>query len=132
MATGTGVIGYQNATDIVLDMATSVAAGATETFSIKVTRAFKVVGVTCIAEATAAGSSVEVRKGATVIVTGLAMITANAVTGAATLVTTALDFAVGDTLNIAVTSGAGVNAQGVIIIRTEPLALGDATTIAAV
>ena len=128
----TATVGYQNATDIVFDMATAVPAGATETFSIKVTRAFKVVGISCIAEATAAGSSVEVRKGATVIVTGLAMVTANAVTGAATLVTTALDFAVGDTLNVAVTSGAGVTAQGVIIVRTEPLALGDAALLTAV
>lgn len=128
----TATVGYQNATDIVIDMASTVAAGATETFSITATRAFKVVGVACIAEATAAGSSVEVRKGATVIVTGLAMVTANAVTGASTLVTTALDFAVGDVLNVAVTSGAGVNAQGVIIVRTEPLALGDAKTVTAV
>lgn len=128
----TATVGYQNATDIVFDMATAVPAGATETFSIKATRAFKVVGISCIAETTAALSTVEVRKGATVIVTGLAMVTANAVTGAATLVATALDFAVGDTLNVAVTSGAGVTAQGVIIVRTEPLALGDAAIITAV
>ena len=125
-------VGYQNVTDIVLDMSSTVAAGATETFSIKVTRGFKVVGLTCIAEATAAGSSVEIRKGASVIVTGLAMVTANAVTNAATLAVANIDFATGDTLNVAVTSGAGVNAQGVIIVRTEPLPLGDATTVVAV
>jgi hypothetical protein len=128
----TANIGYQNATDIVIDMASTVAAGATETFSIVATRAFKVVGVSCIAEATAAGSSVEVRKGATVIITGLAMVTANAVTNAATLVATALDFAVGDTLNVAVTSGAGVTAQGVIIVRTEPTPTGDSKVVTAV
>jgi hypothetical protein len=127
----TANVGYQNATDIVFDMVSAVPAATTETFSIKATRACKVVGISCIAEATAAGSSVEVRKGATVIVTGLAMVTANAVTRAATLVTTALDFAVGDTLNVAVTSGAGVTAQGVIIVRTEPLALGDAKVVTA-
>jgi hypothetical protein len=127
----TANIGYQNATDIVIDMASAVPAATTETFAVTATRAFKVVGISCIAEATAAGSSVEVRKGATVIVTGLAMITANAVTRAATLVTTALDFAVGDTLNVAVTSGAGVTAQGVIIVLTEPLALGDAKVVTA-
>jgi hypothetical protein len=127
----TANIGYQNATDIVIDMATAVPAATTETFAVTATRAFKVVGISCIAEATAAGSSVEVRKGATVIVTGLAMVTANAVTRAATLVTTALDFAVGDTLNVAVTSGAGVTAQGVIIVLTEPLALGDAKVVTA-
>jgi hypothetical protein len=128
----TGIIGYQNATDIVLDMATTVAAGATETFSIVVTRAFRVVGVTCIAEATAAASTVEVRKGASVISTGIAMVTANAVTNASSVASAVAAFAVGDTLNIAVTSGAGVNAQGIIIVRTEPLVLGDATAVTAV
>ena len=128
----TGIVGYQNATDIVLDMASTVAAGATETFSIVVTRAFRVVGVTCIAETTAAGSTVEVRKGASVISTGIAMVTANAVTNASSVVSAVAAFAVGDTLNIAVTSGAGVNAQGIIIVRTEPLALGDATAVTAV
>lgn len=128
----TANIGYQNATDIVIDMATNVPDGATETFAISATRAFKVVGVSCIAEVTAAGSSVEVRKGGTVIITGLAMVTANTVTGAGTLVATALDFAVGDTLNVAVTSGAGVTARGVIIIRTEPTPTGDSKVVTAV
>ncbi len=128
----TGIVGYQNATDIVLDMSSTVAAGATETFSIVVTRAFRVVGVTCIAETTAAASTVEVRKGGSVISTGIAMVTANAVTNASSVASAVAAFAVGDTLNIAVTSGAGVNAQGIIIVRTEPLVLGDATAVTAV
>ena len=128
----TGIVGYQNATDIVLDMASTVAAGATETFSIVVTRAFRVVGVTCIAEATAAASTVEVRKGASVISTGIALAAQNTVANASSVVSAVAAFAVGDTLNIAVTSGAGVNAQGIIIVRTEPLALGDATAVTAV
>lgn len=125
-------VGYQNTTDIVIDMSSAVPAGATETFAITVTRGLKVIGVTCIGEATAAASTVEVRKGASVIITGLAMVTANAVTDAATLATANINFATGDVLNVAVTSGAGVTAQGTIIVRTAPLALGDATTVTAV
>jgi hypothetical protein len=128
----TGTIGYQNATDIVLDMASAVPAGATETFSVVVTRGFRVVGVTCIAEATAAASTVEVRKGASVISTGIAMVTANAITNATSVDNAFSTFAAGNTLNIAVTSGAGVQAQGLIIVRTEPLPLGDATAVTAV
>ena len=125
-------VGYQNTTDIVIDMSSGVPAATTETFAITVTRGLKVIGVTCIGEATAAASSVEVRKGASVIVTGVAMVTANAVTNAATLATANIDFAKGDVLNVAVTSGAGVTAQGTIIVRTATLALGDATTVTAV
>jgi hypothetical protein len=121
--------GYQNTTDIVIDMSSAVPAATTETFSITVTRGFKVIGVTCIAEATAAASSVEVRKGAASIVSGVAMVTANAVTSASTLATANIDFSTGNVLNVLVTSGAGVTAQGTIIIRTVPLALGDATAI---
>jgi len=121
--------GYQNTTDIVIDMSSAVPAATTETFSITVTRGFKVIGVTCIAEATAAASSIEVRKGASSIVSGLAMVTANAVTNAATLNSANIDFSTGNVLNVLVTSGAGVTAQGTIIIRTVPLALGDATAI---
>jgi hypothetical protein len=124
--------GYQNTTDIVIDMSTAVPAGTTETFSITVTRGFKVTGVTCIAETTAAASSVEVRKGAAVIITALAMVTANAVTNAATLAVANVDFSTGNVLNVAVTSGGGVTAQGTIIVRTAPLALGDAVTVTAV
>jgi hypothetical protein len=124
--------GYQNTTDIVIDMSTAVPAGTTETFSITVTRGFKVIGVTCIAETTAAASSVEVRKGAAVIITALAMVTANAVTNAATLDVANVDFSTGNVLNVAVTSGGGVTARGTIIVRTAPLALGDAVTVTAV
>jgi hypothetical protein len=125
-------VGYQNTTDIVIDMSSGVPAATTETFAITVTRGFKVTGVTCIGEATAAASSVEVKKGASSIVSGLAMVTANAVTNAATLATANINFAPGDVLNVLVTSGAGVTAQGTIIVRTAPLALGDATTVTAV
>ena len=128
----TATVGYQNTTDIVIDMSSAVPAGTTETFSITVTRGFKVIGVTCIAESTAAASSVEVRKGAAVIVTALAMVTANAVTNAATLATANIDFSTGNVLNVAVTSGALVTAQGTIIVRTAPLALGDATAVVGV
>jgi hypothetical protein len=60
------------------------------------------------------------------------MVTANAVTNAATLAVANVDFSTGNVLNVAVTSGGGVTAQGTIIVRTAPLALGDAVTVTAV
>lgn len=121
----TAVVGYQNTTDIVLDM-TALASGTPDVFDIKVTRAFLVTGVTVIATATQAGGTATVGKGAAAITAALACDTLNAVVSAATLDVANTTFAVGDTLRITVTTN---GAKGTIIVRTAPLLLGDATVI---
>ena len=121
----TAVVGYQNTTDIVLDM-TAVASGTPDVFDIKVTRAFLVTGVTVIATATQAGGTATVSKSAAAITAALACDTLNAVVNAATLDVANTTFAVGDTLRISVATN---GAKGTIIVRTAPLLLGDATVI---
>lgn len=121
----TATVGYQNTTDIVLDM-TAVASGTPDVFDIKVTRDFLVTGVTVIAKATQAGGTVTVGKAGAAITTALACDTANAVVNAATLDVANTTFAIGNTLRITVTTN---GAQGTVIVRTAPLALGDATTV---
>lgn len=121
-------VGYQNTTDIVFDM-TSSTAGASEQFNIAVTRAFVVTGVTVICEATQAGGTVTVGKGASAITAALACDTANAVVMAATLAVANSTFAVGDQLRVTV---ATAGTRGTVVVRTAPLALGDASTVAAV
>ena len=119
--------GYQNTTDIVIDM-TSSTVNASEQFNIVVTRAFVVTGVTVIAEATQAGGTVTVGKGASAITAALACDTANAVVNAATLAVANSTFAVGDTLRATI---ATAGTRGTIVVRTAPLALGDAATVVA-
>lgn len=119
--------GYQNTTDIVIDM-TSSTTNASEVFNIVVTRAFVVTGVTVIAEATQAGGTVTVGKSGSAITAALACDTANAVVNAATLAVANSTFAVGDTLRATI---ATAGTRGTIIVRTAPLALGDAATITA-
>lgn len=119
--------GYQNTTDIVIDM-TSSTTNASEQFNIVVTRAFVVTGVTVICEATQAGGTVTVGKGASAITAALACDTANAVVNAATLAVANSTFAVGDTLRATI---ATAGTRGTIIVRTAPLALGDAATVVA-
>lgn len=119
--------GYQNTTDIVIDM-TSSTTNASEQFNIVVTRAFVVTGVTVICEATQAGGTVTVGKGASAITAALACDTANAVVNAATLAVANSTFAVGDTLRATI---ATAGTRGTIVVRTAPLALGDAATVVA-
>lgn len=119
--------GYQNTTDIVIDM-TSNTTNASEQFNIVVTRAFVVTGVTVIAKVTQAGGTVTVGKGASAITAALGCDTANAVTNAATLAVANNTFAVGDTLRATI---ATAGTRGTIIVRTEPLTLGDAATVVA-
>lgn len=121
----TATVGYQNTTDIVLDM-TSVASGTPDVFDIVVTRAFLVIGVSVICTATVVGGTVTVGKGASAITSALACDTANAVVNAATLDIANTVFAVGNTLRISVATN---GAKGTVIVRTAPLALGDATTV---
>jgi hypothetical protein len=120
-------VGYQNTTDIVFDM-TSDTANASEQFNVVVTRAFVVIGVTVICEKTQAGGTVTVGKGASAITAALACDTANAVVNAATLAVANSTFAVGDTLRATI---ATAGSRGTIVVRTAPLALGDATTVVA-
>lgn len=119
--------GYQNTTDIVIDM-TSNTTNASEQFNIVVTRAFVVTGVTVIAKVTQAGGTVTVGKGASAITAALGCDTQNAVTNAATLTVANTVFAVGDTLRATI---ATAGTRGTIIVRTEPLTLGDAATVVA-
>jgi hypothetical protein len=121
----TAVVGYQNTTDIVLDM-TALASGTPDVFDIKVTRAFLVTGVTVIATATQVGGTVTVGKSAAAITSALACDTLNGVVNAATLDIVNTTFAVGDTLRITVTTN---GTKGTVIVRTAPLLLGDATVI---
>lgn len=121
----TATVGYQNTTDIVLDM-TSAVTGTPDVYDIVVTRAFLITGVTVIAKATQAGGTATVGKAGSAITAALACDTLNAVTNAATLDVAFTSFAVGDTLRISVATN---NAQGTIIVRTAPLALGDAKTV---
>ena len=121
----TATVGYQNTTDIVLDM-TAVASGTPDVFDITVTRAFLVTGVSVIAKATQAGGTATVGKGGAAITAALACDTLNAVVNAATLDIANTTFAVGDTLRISIATN---GAQGTIIVRTAPLALGDAKTV---
>ena len=123
----TGVVGPQGRVDIVLDMTTATVA-ASETFSIRVTRAFRVVGVTVLCEATIANGAVEVFKGASTVTGGtVPCAVLNAVSNGG-IVTSAATFAVGDTLNITVTAPAG-GVQGIVIVRTVPLPLANQSTI---
>lgn len=121
----TATVGYQNTTDIVLDM-TAVASGTPDVYNIVVTRAFVVIGVSVICTATQVGGTVTVGKSASAITGALACDTLNAVTNAATLAVTNTVFAVGDTLRITVTTD---GAKGTVVVRTAPLALGDAVTV---
>lgn len=124
----TATVGYQNTTDIVLDM-TAVASGTPDVFDIKVTRAFLVTGITVIATATQAGGNVTVGKGGSLIsldAGGIACATVNTATQAILLDVANTTFAVGDTLRITVTTN---GAKGTVIVRTAPLSLGDATVI---
>jgi hypothetical protein len=95
-------------------------------FDIVVTRAFLVTGVTVIAKATQAGGTATVGKAGAAITAALACDTANAVVNAATLDIANTTFAVGDTLRISIATN---GAQGTVIVRTAPLALGNATVI---
>lgn len=124
----TATVGYQNTTDIVLDM-TSPVTGTPDVYDIVVTRAFLVTGVTVIAKANQAGGAVTVSKGANLITTdagGIACAAINTSTSAILLDVAFTTFAVGDTLRISVATN---NAQGTIIVRTAPIALGDAKTV---
>lgn len=121
----TATVGYQNTTDIVLDM-TAVASGTPDVYNIVVTRAFQVIGVAVICTATVVGGTVTVGKSASAITAALACDTVNAVTNAATLAIANTVFAVGDTLRITVTTD---GAKATVIVRTAPLALGDAVTV---
>lgn len=121
----TATVGYQNTTDIVLDM-TAVASGTPDVFDIAVTRAFIVTGVTVIATATQALGTITVGKGAAAITAALACDTLNAVTNATTLDIANTVFAIGNTLRITATTN---GTKGTVIVRTAPLALGDAVTV---
>lgn len=124
MAT-TATVGYQNTTDVILDM-NDVVAGGTDVYNIIVTRDFLVTGVTVIATATQAGGTITVGKGANAIVSGLACAAANDVVQAASLDIGHTAFSKGDTLRITATTN---GARGTVIVRTAPLALGSARTI---
>jgi hypothetical protein len=121
-------VGYQNTTDIVFDM-TSSTVGASEVFNVTVTRAFVVTGVTVICEATQAGGTVTVGKAGAAITGALVCATANDVVQATTLAVANSTFAVGDQLRVTV---ATAGSRGTVVVRTAPLALGDASTVAAV
>jgi hypothetical protein len=123
-------VGYQNRTDIVFDM-TSDATAAVETFSIRVTRAFRVVGVTVIAKQASAGSTVDVKKGAATVAAGVVCAVANAVATETSLASGAdAVFAVGDTMNV-ILNVPGVGARGTIIVETVPAPFGDQTAVSA-
>lgn len=121
----TATVGYQNTTDIVLDM-TALASGTPDVFDIVVTRAFQVTGVTVICTAAQVGGTVTVGKAANAITGALACAVLDAVTVATTLDVTYTTFAIGDTLRISVATD---GAKGTVVVRTAPLALGDAVTI---
>ena len=120
-------VGYQNTTDVVFDMTTDTT-NASEQFNIVVTRAFVVTGVTVICEKTQAGGTVTVGKAGAAITGALVCDTANAVVNAATLAVANSTFAVGDTLRATI---ATAGTRGTIVVRTAPLPLGDAATVAA-
>ena len=123
-------VGYQTRTDIVFDM-TSDATAAVETFSIVVTRAFRVIGVTVISKNTSAGATVDVKKGAATVAAAVPCAAANAVTTETSLASgTDAVFAVGDTLNV-VLNVPGAGARGTIIIETAPAPFGDQTALTA-
>jgi hypothetical protein len=123
-------VGYQNRTDIVFDMTTDAVA-AVETFSRTVTRAFRVVGVTVIAKVNSAGSTVDVKKGASTIAAAVPCAVANAVSAENSLASDATAvFAVGDTLNVSI-NVPGVGARGTIIVETVPVLFGNQTVVTA-
>ena len=123
-------VGYQTRTDIVFDM-TSDATAAVETFSIVVTRAFRVIGVTVISKNTSAGATVDVKKGAATVAAAVPCAAANAVTTETSLASgTDAVFAVGDTLNV-VLNVPGAGARGTIIVETAPAPFGDQTALTA-
>lgn len=128
MAAGANV-GYQTRTDVVFDM-TSDATAAVETFSIPVTRAFRVTGVRVIAKQASAGATVDVKKGAATIASGIACAVANAVSNATTIAVASNDFAVGDTLNV-VLNVPGAGARGTIIVQMDPTPFGDQVAVSA-
>jgi len=110
---------------------TSDATAAVETFSIRVTRAFRVVGVTVIAKQASAGSTVDVKKGAATVAAGVVCAVANAVATETSLASGAdAVFAVGDTMNV-ILNVPGVGARGTIIVETVPAPFGDQTAVSA-
>ena len=129
MAAGANV-GYQTRTDIVFDM-TSDATAAVETFSIRVTRAFRVIGVTVIAKQNSAGATVDVKKGAATVAAAVPCAVVNAVSTENSLASnTDAVFAVGDTLNV-ILNVPGAGARGTIIVETAPAPFGDQVAVSA-
>lgn len=123
----TAAAGFQNATDIIIDMNT-LTTNALETFSFTTTRSGKITDITVIAKADQAGGSIEVRNGGNVVATGLACVTNKTITRATSIDTAFQAFASGAVITVRV-STAGT--QGLIIIHTEPTQYANQTTLTA-
>ena len=126
----TAAYGPQGRVDIVFDMATATTA-ASETLSIKVTRAFRVVGVRVICETAAVNGLIDVLKGASSVTGTIPCATLNAVADGGVVDNTVSTFAVGDVLNITATApGAGV--RGIVIVQTVPVPFANQATVTGV
>ena len=120
----TATTGPQGRIDIVFDL-NSATVGAGETFSLVVSRAFTVTGITGISKATNANTTATVsRAGAAIGVVALTPL--NAVSEAPTLNGANVTFAVGDTLRVVVNSAGGF---GTVVVQTAPRPLADQTTL---
>lgn len=123
----TAITGPQGRVDIVFDMLTSTTA-ASETFSIVVTRAFRVTGVSVICKASVVNGAVNVSKGGSSITGNIACVTLNTITNATSVDNAFATFAVGDTLNVTATAVAG-GVRGTVIVQTAPLPLANQSTV---
>jgi hypothetical protein len=123
----TAIAGPQGQVDIVFDMTTPTVA-ASEKFSIKVTRAFRVVGARVICKTAAVNGLIDVLKGASSITGNIACATLNTVADAAAVDAAFATFAVGDTLNVTA-SAVAAGVRGTIIVQTAPLPLADQATL---
>ena len=126
----TAIAGPQGRVDIVFDMVTPTVA-ASETFSLKVTRAFRVIGARVICETAAVNGLIDVRKGASSVTGTIPCATLNAVADGGVVDNAFSTFAIGDTLNIIATAPAA-SVRGIVIVQTVPVPFANQATVTGV
>jgi len=126
----TAIAGPQGRVDIVFDMVTPTVA-ASETLSLKLTRAFRVIGARVICETAAVNGLIDVRKGASSVTGTIPCATLNAVADGGVVDNAFSTFAIGDTLNIVATAP-GASVRGIVIVQTVPVPFANQTTVTGV
>jgi hypothetical protein len=126
-ATGTATGGFQNSVSYVLSM-TAATTEASETFSVTVSRAFRVTRVTAVATAAQAGATVTVSKAGSAFTGALAVAALNTVAASEATNTANSIFASGDELRFVV---ATAGAQCDVIVEGVALPVASSATLSA-